>query len=58
MVRLEIPMLPRSELNPNARVSPFKRAGQVEIAIDRRQSPKTIIDLEEVGDGEGSTPED
>lgn len=27
VVRLEIPMLPRSELNPNARVSPFKRAG-------------------------------
>jgi hypothetical protein len=26
-VRLEIPMLPRPELNPNARVSPFKRAG-------------------------------
>jgi hypothetical protein len=26
-IRLEIPMLPRSELNPNARVSPFKRAG-------------------------------
>ena len=27
MVRLEIPFLPRPELNPNARVSPFKRAG-------------------------------
>ena len=27
IVRLEIPMLPRPELNPNARVSPFKRAG-------------------------------
>lgn len=26
-MRIEIPMLPRSELNPNARVSPFKRAG-------------------------------
>lgn len=27
MIRIEIPMLPRPELNPNARVSPFKRAG-------------------------------
>ena len=26
-IRIEIPMLPRPELNPNARVSPFKRAG-------------------------------
>jgi len=27
LIRLEIPFLPRPELNPNARVSPFKRAG-------------------------------
>ena len=26
-MRIEIPFLPRPELNPNARVSPFKRAG-------------------------------
>lgn len=27
MIRIEIPFLPRPELNPNARVSPFKKAG-------------------------------
>jgi len=36
----------------------YLELGSIEFVIDRRQSPKTIIDLKEVGDGEGSTPGD
>lgn len=36
----------------------YLELGTIEFVIDRRQSPKTIITLTEVGDGEGSTPRD
>lgn len=36
----------------------YLELGSIEFVIDRRQAPKTIIDLKEVGDGEGSTSRD